>query len=225
MKLMVISFLTLLFFLPFVSSFEFNFTYPSIVNQNESFPVKVFSNITSDTYDVKIYVYDDLKEFSETFDGLNWKSSRYYLISVYPDTKEFNVRSHFVGDTNICVKLRKAGHSSSDEVCNPIKVSEAESPPPEEHEKNTSENNKTQEDSLKTKPSNNETKNSFSQSNIVKKSSSQNSYPENDKIVLNEKENKPVSFISREEKIRLSLIYVFSFICIVIIILLSFKRL
>jgi len=218
MKHTAISLAILLLLLPLVSSFDFSFVSPPEVIQEEEFSISISSESTSDLYDVKVYVNDASREFSEIYDGEEWKSPYYYLISVYPETKEYRVKSHFIGETNICIKLRKTGSSSATQVCNPIRINPAV--PSEEDNLDSA----VESEDMAEEPSYDEI--------ILETTSSEQNLEEfsppkynTEKIVLNPIKEEVSFFMSKEEKIRLSMIYAFSFLCIIIIALLLLKKL
>ncbi len=68
---------------------DFNFDYPNSVIQDEEFSLNLDANEDNE-YDVKIFIHKDSKEYSEILSGEEWKSPKYYLISAYPENKEFN---------------------------------------------------------------------------------------------------------------------------------------
>lgn len=248
MRVMAISLLAFLFLLPLVSSLDFNFTSPAEVNQNEGFSVDITSDSISESYDVKIYVTDDTKEFSEIYDGTGWKSSQNYLISFYSEIKMYQVRAHIPDDnTTICVRLRKTGTKTTPPaVCKPIKVNLVESQEDSSQEEpqtdddaeepaledvsdsdNTSgeDESSSDEDSSDSEDSSSSTAPSSSAPQIAANSISHLS-EEDSRIVLNSKKESSIpEFNSTEEKVRLSMIYAFSVVCVIIIILLSLKRL
>ncbi len=100
---------------------------------------------------------------------------------------------------------------------------------------NYSENSSNSSSSQDTSTSNNSSSNSSASNqntNITKASSSQESprqpqqaqSEDNGKIILNSK-TEETSFRSKDEKIRLAMIYAFAFLCVIIIILLSLRKL
>ncbi|MBI5803844.1 hypothetical protein HY450_01225 [Candidatus Pacearchaeota archaeon] len=125
-EILWIVFISLLIF-PIVSALEFELISPNSVNSEEEFDVSILSNENiAESYDVKVFVHEPVKEFSEIFDGQNWKSPHFYLNGVFPDTTQFRIISHFVGETNICARLRKSSGGNFEEVCNSIEVLKGE---------------------------------------------------------------------------------------------------
>ena len=78
-----------IFSLHLIASLDFNFDYPNSVIQDEEFSLNLDLNEDKE-YDIKIFIYKDSKEYSEILSGEEWKSPKYYLISAYPENKEFN---------------------------------------------------------------------------------------------------------------------------------------
>jgi len=204
----------------FSSALEFQFNSPSEVSQNETFYTSIIAS-TSDSYDVKIFVYDDSKEYSEIYDGTEWKNPYYYLKSVFPQMYNYSIISHYTGDANICARLRKTGGSSYTEVCNPIKVKAASQSSPSQDQTAASAAIVTNL-SLSSGATNNSVV-------PIEQDPVQNQVPVvgEEKIVLNAKSagkiNSDAEFITSKEKIRLWLVYSFTALCIVIIIILLIK--
>ncbi len=221
---------------PFVAGINFTFDYPSEVNTGEEFEVEILAE-TNETLDVKIFVYDDTKEFSEIFDGTNWKSSRYYLNGVFPSQNIFKVRSHFIGETEICVKLRKNGGSNADSICLPIEVlpqepsednntyseqneSDSEFDEDEESQDSSEESNDEDEDQSSENIDNSKVENTQSASNL-----NFTQIKQNKKIILGDNENKPDEFVSEQEKIRTGVVYGFTGLVVLIAVLLALRKL
>ncbi len=219
----------------FVAGINFTFNYPSEINVNEGFEVEILAE-ANDTLDVKIFVHDDKKEFSEIFDGTDWKSSFNFLIGVFPSQTIFKVRSHFIGETEICVKLRKTGESS-DSVCLPIEVlpqepSEDNNTYSEQNESNSEvEENEESQDSGEEPNNEDEDQNSGNIGNSQMRNTQSNSnlnftqIKQNKKIILGDNENKPDEFISEQEKIRTWVVYGFTGLIVLIAVLLALRKL
>lgn len=122
---MVISLFILL--VPLVSSIEFSFISPETVNVEEEFSIEIISQ-ESGNYDVKAFVHEHTKQHSEIFHAEAWKSPFNYISSAFPSQKEFKLKSHFVGETRICVRLRETGTSNFVEKCNELEVLSSENP-------------------------------------------------------------------------------------------------
>lgn len=230
MKLMVISILLILF-IQSAFALDFTLTSPESVDLNQTFQVSISAN-TPDVYDVKIFVYKDSKEFSEIFNGTLWVSPHYYLLSVFPETKEFKIISHFLGETNICARLRKSGSTSSPELqCNNITINQASSQQTQSNSQNNSSNNSANDSSAQQNNSNYSTKtSSFSGDFIPLETTSQVAETKDtqvsDKIFLNQKKSDSNhEFVTSSEKIRLAVVYAFSAFAVVIIILLALRKL
>ena len=224
MKHTAISIIILFFFvasLSFSSALTFQLNSPQNATLNVSFSVSLSAE-TTDIYDVKIFIYKDSRTFSEIFNGSSWLNSYKYLLSKFPQTKDFQVVSHFAGDTTICARLRKSGASSSSgDACNPIKIiaqSIENSTPPE----NKSEVQVEQEENI-TKPSPKIEADFIPEKSQVAQVSSASQEPE--KIILNSAPKSSGLFVSQQEKIRLYAVYAFAALATIIIILFALKKL
>lgn len=224
MKLMVISFL--LFVVPFVSALNFNFIHPDSVSLNENFSVDL-SATTSDIYDVKIFVQDNITKIiiSEIYND-GWKNPYYYLKSAFPQNTKFLIRlKNYSNYAAICARLRKSGSSTYTEKCGEVKISQSAENPPSLPLVNLSEaQEKKNETIVNQSQEKNETVMEFIPQNNSKNkqpSSSQDS----GRIYLNPKTTQKKDFVTQEEKIRLLAVYSFTAFAIVIIILLALKRL
>ena len=252
-KLMATS-LLLILLIPLAYSLEFGLDSPKTVNLNEEFTATINAD-TSDIYDVKIFVHEPIKKFSEIYDNSSWRSPHLYLNSAFPEQKEFKIISHYQGETKICARLRKSGEISFKETCNEIIVNPASSQEPPIKSDNNSNNkdeesiNDLKEPSLEeTKNKEQESKQSQKQEEKTRQNKSQqqieniasentSSQKTQEKLVLNPKSKKPLrilnsskiqnqeNFTTKHEKIRLTIIYSFIAICVFIIILLALKKL
>ena len=131
---MVIEIFTL--FINQAYAIEFDISSPEEVLKNTEFSISIISDETSEKYDVKVYVNQYKKEFSEIFYHDKWQSPFNYLPMVFPDTKDFKIISHVPAETKICTRLRSSSGKSF-EKCKPIIVSEKnnnEEPQPEKQE-------------------------------------------------------------------------------------------
>lgn len=111
--------LCLMLLLPLVGAIEFSLEVPQDVRVNESFSVMVVADV-SETYDVKIFVhagdYNDI--VSEIEKGGEWANPYYYLKGAFPHEKEFVVRVvSGAGKRELCGRLRKSGGSGFDQTC------------------------------------------------------------------------------------------------------------
>ena len=116
---MVIS--LLLIALPLVSALDFSFSSPEEINAEEEFTILISASLEGN-YDVKAFVHAHTKQYSEIFYGETWKSPFNYISSAFPSQAEFKLKSHYIGETKVCVRLRQTGTSSFEEKCNPIKI-------------------------------------------------------------------------------------------------------
>ena len=119
-RITVIS-IILLSLISIVSSLDFEIDYPKEVEVNSEFLVKLSSD-TNINHDLKIFVEDDSRDFSEIYNN-GWKSPFYYINNIFPEKKEFRILSHHFGETVICVKLRESEDKSKvSEKCDKIIV-------------------------------------------------------------------------------------------------------
>ncbi len=266
MKLMAIS-LFVLFFIPLSSALEIQLNSPEEVSSGEEFTVSIDAN-SSENYDVKIFVHEPKKEFSEIYDGSAWRSPQRYLPSVFPAQKIFQIKAHFEGETRICLRLRKTGQSSFQEKCNNITMNpisqQAEASEETANNQDDEDSTSSQENQISQESQNNnnqtgelsrnqqakeiqntnqtqENKNKGEKTENISYRSSLNQQEE--KLILNSKTEKqkstsqPISqqdnsqaddeeiFTTKYEKRRMAVIYGFLSICVLIIILLSIRKL
>lgn len=203
-----------IFLFSLVSSLSFQLESPDKVNQGESFEVTISMENPQAIYDVKIYINDDSKEFSEIYSQNSWKSPFYYLKSVFPDQTAFQIKAHFTGETQICAKLRNSEkNSETKQVCNPIIVSPSEN----------SEEIPEQTPKQSTKP-----RQDIKTESIQEKSTASQPIAKEEKIILTSPVSSKVSngniFYSSKEKTMLFITFFFLFICLLIILLFSFRR-
>ncbi len=108
-----------------VLAIDFTFDYPQEIGLDAEFEVTINSQ-NSETHDVKIFVHDDIKASSEILTSEGWKSTHYYLKSSFPEQKKFTLKAYYLGETEICVRLRLSGRAAYDESCSSITVKEIE---------------------------------------------------------------------------------------------------
>jgi len=233
-----------IFIFPLVCAAEFQFDSPKEAELKTSFSVTLESDST-EISDVKIFIQDaDSKTISETYTDGNWKSSYYYLKSIFPEKKEFEIQALKSGSFDICARLRSAGKSSFSEKCNPITISEGTNSKTEdtttEKEDTSSTTNKnkevstneeveseskkdeTEEPSPSPTPSLPTSPQSLS-ANIIKSSNTQQT--QSGKIILNQpKVEQTKEYSTKDGKTQQYLLYGFIVLCITIIILFTIKR-
>ncbi|MEK6855236.1 MAG: hypothetical protein AABX73_03360 [Nanoarchaeota archaeon] len=222
--------------LSLVSSLEFDINYPKQVEQNKEFTVSISSAPPpEESYDVKIFVNKHTKEFSEIYDGEKWRSPFSYLSSAYPNKIEFKILSHFVGESQLCVRLRKtlSPNEKISEVCSPIEVSplyssqeeQEQSTNKEEKEQKTKENYKETEKKEKIKPSiSGNVSQKVEDLTINKKIPPEST----EKIILKTGKSQVKSekdvLSTKQEKTRLAIMYSFAVFSVLLIIFLFLKR-
>ena len=122
------------FIVPSVLALEFTIDASEIVQENTPFGVTL--NVDSaDSYDVKIFAHQGDKNsyVSQMNDGGAWRSPRTYMKEAFPSQETYEVKIvEFVGEAELCARLRKTGTSSFSEVCQPITVGESVEQVPEE---------------------------------------------------------------------------------------------
>lgn len=107
----------------FASAIDFDFSSPERVQKDVAFEVEISaSSAGSESYDVKIFVGQANKQFSEIEDNGQWRSPYRYLAGAFPQTRVFRVIAHFTGESEICVRLRKSSTTMFDERCKPIEI-------------------------------------------------------------------------------------------------------
>jgi len=106
-----------------VSTLNITMESPPEIEKDTEFQVEISAD-SNEKYDVKIYVHEDTKAFSEIYDS-EWKSPHNYIKEAFPERKKFLILSHFFGETKICLKLRNSiNQKEITQVCNPINVLE-----------------------------------------------------------------------------------------------------
>jgi len=224
MTVMVISFI---FGFSIVSALEFSFSSPGSVEVEEEFEVTIDYE-TEDLYDVKIFVYEDeiSNIVSKVYHDEEWKNPFYYLQDVFPAEKTFKIKViDFIGDTEICVRLREANETSGyDQSCTAIEIGEAE-----ESENADEENNGDGE-------SDNDESNgddNLIQDNGQEFDQLSDTLNEKGKIILNSpieniekgEETGDKVFISKQERLRFFIVISFLVLAVVLIILLALRKL
>ena len=110
---------------------EFSLDAPGKVQVNESFSVGVSAD-TTDDYDVKLFVhggeYSDI--LSEIEKNGEWSNPYYYVKGVFPGQKAFTLRVlEGEGERELCGRLRKSGGSGFDQTCVNLTVFAGEGDP------------------------------------------------------------------------------------------------
>ena len=242
MKYMVISlFMIILFFIPLVRAIDFNFSSPSNASVGENFTVSLSSS-SSEIYDVKIYLSDSDKIISEIFYN-GWKSSFYYIKSSYPSISDYMVKAKLAGDWQLCVRLRKSDQSSYSQKCQSMQVTNSTSEDSSKQKKNQSPSNpkednankKIEKETIQSSSKLNQSKSNSQNLSLSQQenySHLQNSRINEEKIILSGKvsqssntEKESDYFKTKDEKVRLGIIYGFSIFTIIIVILLALRKL
>lgn len=206
-----------------VSAVDFSFISPANVAVGQEFSVTI-SAPTQDVQDVKIFVYKETKNnyVSQILYGGTWRNPHRYLGGAFPQQTTFFIRvSSFSGETEICARLRRAGTNSSsfNEQCNAIRLGSVEAPHNSSNEEQSNET-RNENSSHSDKEKNTTNLVDTHEKEIVIQPIRRG------KIVLNKPQDKPESeFVSREDKVRMWIVYGFTGLCVLLIILLAFNKL
>ncbi len=214
----------------FASALNFNISCSNEINLNESFSVSISAQV-SEVYDVKITIIDNSSQkiISQIYSG-EWKNPYYYLKSAFPDKTEFQIMAITYSDNAVlCSRLRKTGASSYSEVCKSIIIinhpssKEAENKTTSANTTKSSTTNKTQATEPKISCGEDfvpayAPQGSDSSFDVLVRESF------NEKVLLNPGKETEKVFVSNDEKIRLWVAYIFAGICILIIILMSLRK-
>ena len=211
-----------------VSGLEFTFDSPEEAGVDEEFNVVINADPAGEIYDVKVFVYQETKSniISEVFFDGEWKNPWFYLQGVFPVTNVYNNKVlENVGETEICVRLRKAGAGGFDEVCKDINVNSG-------GENNAQINNSNSDSEEEEDEFNsNENKPASSQDGVGIILTSHNVIDnvdqEKKKIVLGfvEEEKVEEKIITKQEKVRRGVVYSFVGFLVLLIVLLALRRL
>nr|AQS33457.1 hypothetical protein [uncultured archaeon] len=204
------------------SALEISINSPLEVDLNEEFTVSINAD-SSETHDVKIFIHssDDEKieqnEYISEIYSDGWKNPYYYLKESFPEKKEYKIKATSSPAKEICARLRKTGTSSFSTQCQSIKVLKSET---EEETEDAEEDN----EEIKENASIGNIQDDLPQQQIAQPSQlSLNS----EKLFLNSpsEEKAQKTFITKQEKTRLGIIYSFTAFTLVVIILLALKKL
>lgn len=196
------------------SALDFDFQYPADINAEEEFEVNIISE-TSENYDVKIYVFDDTQEYSEIYDFTRWRSPFNYIPESFPTERVYRLISHYAGESEICVKLRKSSDQENvSQSCKPIKVTQLDIPENESLETEEEPEEQAPESRPRKEPA----------ENIVEPLPAFKTQAADidEVVILNPRVEEPI-FMTQEQKFRLWILYAFTFLCLIIIIFLSFR--
>jgi hypothetical protein len=208
--------------LPFSSSLKINFDSPSSVNINEEFTVSIDAD-SSDPHDVKVFVHKSSDKsiqgseyISEILDT-DWSNPWFYIKEAFPDKTEFKIRViESPGDRSICVRLRKTETETVSTECDSITIEEAQDE--QEHKKEEPEKVEKDEEKIEVDQLNSSSDDFPSQLSFP-------SSIENEKLLLNTNKNPDQEIITKTEKKRTGIIYAFTALMIIIIVLLALRRL
>ncbi|MCU0641973.1 MAG: hypothetical protein MUF61_00105 [archaeon] len=222
---MAISCLFFVFLISLSSALSFTVSCPEEAELNESFSVSI-SAAASDIYDVKIVIMDNSSQkiISQIYNE-GWKNPYYYIKSAFPSKTEFEVRAtDYSENAVICSRLRKEGATSYTEVCQKISLIAGEKEADEDEESDAG------EDSESESAATERVLNKSPGEDFVPSSNQDSSFQEllqeasGEKTLLNPASQITESYISNDEKVRLGIAYAFAAICIVVVILISLRK-
>ena len=216
------------FFMSVTSALEISLDFPDSVNLNEEFTVTINAD-TSETHDVKIFVHSspdakiESSEYISEIYNSNWKNPWYYLKETFPDKKDYQIKvTKFSQTAEICVRLRKTGTNDFGAQCKPIIIKESNQVNEQQEKSSTSSTKESADINNKDKITEQDNEKSVFDSAAT---SSNN----DNKIIINSPTSKQETtqkiFITKQEKIRLGVVYIFTVFCLIIIILLVLRRL
>ena len=210
-----------------VSAFNFTLESPSEVSIDEQFTANILFD-SSETYDVKITIIDKSNSQLSQIYNDGWKSPFYYIKEAFPDRKSFEIKAiKYSEDSKICCRLRKPEKTTYSEVCNPIKLIQNAKNTEEvsEKEAKTTQKNSTKETiSEKVNQTTSAQKSNSNNGSFIPLSNTQ--VQENNKIILSPNSNKQGTiFTTKQEKFRLGIVYAFTILCVILIILLALRKL
>lgn len=210
---------------------EFTLLSPQEVDENQEFEVSVIAS-TAETYDVKIFVHNGGFSrgnlVSQVYSDGQWKSSWYYLNGVFPQNYIFRKKvSNYSGETQICAQLRKTGETAMDgRICNTITVNgdngSSNSPSTNNQNQDSDEDEEEEEDDNDLAANQNTV---VGNNTLLAK---ENNQPINQKIVLNSRtqNNEPDKReVTKYSMIRTGVIYSFVGLCVILVVLLAWKKL
>lgn len=199
-------------------------TAPNEVAVGEEFTIHV-TYLEDTVYDVKAFVQStsDNKTLSEIFSSGKWTSPFKYLIGVYPETKTFSIRvKNFSSASDLCVRMRKSGTSAFKEGCRTLAIRG------EKNQDETQSSNSNSSEDIESEDRDESEKRSSKSATQTTGYVPLATPPIEEKpakIVLQPLNPSSETLITKEEKIRQTVIYSFAAFCILLIILLSFNKL
>ena len=217
---------------PFVSALDFQFNSLDSIKLDENLSLSISASVT-EVYDVKIFARSSNgSTLSEIYDG-GWRNPYRYIKESFPSQNEYSIKVIKTSDSyELCVRLRKTGKSNYDENCKFITLDEpgSSSPPQSEQSQDDKDENESAQNEIIVKnstaststPTNTPSNTDDPPDNTIKNDSTKG------RIVLNPKTSsikEESSFITKEEKTRLWIVYAFTTFTIIIVILLALRRL
>lgn len=225
-----------------VSALNFTINSPADVLTNQEFEVRIVGE-SSEGYDVKIFVYEEEKNnyVSEIYDGSAWKSPHRYLLNVFPSQTTYTIRvPSFIGETELCARLRRNGQDRYDEQCVRIEVSANPDDSSDEDEDDSHQNDSSDDDSREREEQKSETEGvpkklspSFipiDSDSSIQPVTNASETKEKKKITLSSTKDALLegkvdeAYLTSEGKIRQTVIYAFAGFCIALTLLIVLKK-
>jgi hypothetical protein len=217
-----------------VQAIDFTITSPNNIDLNQEFTITLSSSET-EIHDVKIFVYKDTVSniISEIKSGSEWKNPYYYLKEAFPTNKEFTIKViEEPGERELCARLRLTGKSSYDQQCQAITISSQSIPLDDNnHQPDPDKDNLEEPGPIKSAPPT--TSPQPVTAKLINQPESSNTgqdlQPNNDPIVLNspiiQADQIPQTYTTSEGKKQIYILYGFTILCVIIIILLALRKL
>jgi len=206
-----------------VSAATVEITAPQEVAVGQEFTIQI-GYLEDATYDVKAFVQStsDNKTLSEISSSGKWTSPFKYLVGVYPQTKTFSLRvKNFSSVADLCVRMRKSGASTFKEGCQSIRIREEQ-----QQQTQTSSSDSSQDvESDEEEPEKKSTKKSTNQTIVYVPLVTPPVEDKPSKIILGPTNPAKDMLITKEERVRQTVVYSFAALCVLLIILLSFNKL
>lgn len=200
---------------------NFSVSFPESVEAEKEFQVTIKTDEPA-TYDVKIFITEDSKEFSEVYFNNDWKNPYYYLSEALAEEAEFKVLPHIAGETQLCVRLRNSAEKSKgfSEDCQQIIVTESTI---KKSESSDSEENSKEDEPEDSGKEFSEIK-TFEEFEPSKIQTLNYKTENNEKVILSSKAKEQKIITTTDGKTRTYILYGFSTLCVFLLVLFALKR-
>jgi len=212
---------------------------------NDTYDVKIFAYNSKDTKVTRDEYISDIYNSEKN----SWQDSWNYLAASFPNQKEYSIKvTKSPGDRQICARVRKTGASSSFSKCGSITVKGVENAPSPTILQNNSRNQNNNQDNTKSSDKENVVVKANNKNNDVQKTReniqeespdyenisydeivSEGQEQKNEKIYLNPKKSNESGqsreITTKKGKTLFMMFYVFSFIGVLILVMLVLKKL